>query len=460
MSTLNKLFLCFFCSVFLTSGALATVFPPDSIKVTTSSVQEPLPTDGDSVYSKDIDVSNSSNGDFSGSVTDYFDSLKSVNANTTSDNPKIIKIWFYRSILTHSIGFGCDDLTKSFSNIKIKALGSGEEVRYTKDLSSDSTKRNSYLVEMPLLAANGFQIEFHTTDEVNLSNLIIFKTRDVHATLSAAKDNDEIVDITATDSGNLRVANAEDGLSIAKGDVSGSSLVHKFGNAPDFDAADGFVTIWDGADDADIDQMNYVYSTTAAIDSISSSSGSDTFDLEIQGLDANYELVVQTITLTGQTRKALDTNLIRVFRLKNVGTADNVGHVYCYENTTLSSGVPVDSTKVRAILQPGNNQTLMAVYTVPAGKTAYVRSWYVATAGANKSSNYIMRLEVRPFGQVFQLKHLSSISDAGSSSEQHAYVDPPKYTEKSDIEMQISMTASGATAGSVSGGFDLVLVDN
>jgi uncharacterized protein YcnI len=79
----------------------------------------------------------------------------------------------------------------------------------------------------------------------------------------------------------MKVSNAEDGLAIAKGDVSNTTFIHKFGAASDFDFADGSVTVWDGADDADIDQMQYVYSTTAAIDSISSSSASDTFDVEV-----------------------------------------------------------------------------------------------------------------------------------------------------------------------------------
>lgn len=152
-------------------------------------VQYPLSVDGGRVYVKDIDLSNSDNGDFSGAVADYFDSLKSVNSDASATNPKVIKIWFNESIQTSSIGFGCDDLGKSFSNIVIKALGSGEVVRYTKDdFADDDTKRNSQVIEVSPLKLNGIIIEFHTADEVGLSNLIIFKSQNVNARIQALNE--------------------------------------------------------------------------------------------------------------------------------------------------------------------------------------------------------------------------------------------------------------------------------
>jgi hypothetical protein len=423
-------------------------------------VQYPLPTDGDSVYEKDINVSRSDNGGFSGEVVDYFNNLTSVNSDPNSTNPKTIKVWFNRSLQTHALGFGCDDLTKSFSNIVFKALGSGDEVRYTKDLSTDSTKRNSFLLELPSIALNGFIVEFHTADEVGLSNLIMFKQTDTHATLSAENPNGDQVDIGASAAGNLKVTDAENGLAIAKGEVSGSTFIHKFGNAPDFDQSDGVVTIWDGADDAHINQMNYVYSSTDDIDSVSSDDAGDTFDLQVFGLDANYNEINEIVTLQGQTRVPLVNSYLRVFRMVNTNSTDNVGHVYCYVNGAITGGIPDDPTTVRAVIQPGNNRTLMAVYTVPAGKTGYMRDWYAATSGANRNSNYPMQLRARKLGGVFQLKHIWSLADNGTSSYQHKFEEPEVFTEKTDIEVRGEMTTSGGTLASVAAGFDLVLVDN
>jgi hypothetical protein len=282
----------------------------------------------------------------------------------------------------------------------------------------------------------------------------------IKAILAAKANGEGYMNITATKSGNLRVANVEDGLSIAKGDVSGTSFVHKFGAAPDFDTVDGSVTIWDGADDEEINQMRLQYSTSADIDTVSSTSASDTFVLQLQGLGSNYELITQRVTLNGTSQVTLTTKLIRIFRMKNTGSADNVGHIYVYVNGTATGGIPDTSADVRAVMQPGKNQTLMAVYTVPSGYTGYMRDWYASIAGPSKSSEYAIELRARQQGGAFQLKHITSIQDGGTSYVQHNYDDPERFTEKVDIEMRAQALVGGVRGAAIAAGFDIVLVQN
>ena len=289
----------------------------------------------------------------------------------------------------------------------------------------------------------------------------------VKAVLSAKIEGDGFVNIQATESENLRVTDAESGLAIAKGDVVGTSFIHKFGEAPDFDSTDGIVTIWDGADDGVLGggAMVYTYSSTADIGLISSSNAGDTQDIEIQGLDTNGDLVTQTITLTGQTDVDISgvggTDLKRVFRMINRNSSDLAGVVYLRTNgSTQTAGVPDTANTVRAIINNGNNQTLMAIYTVPAGKTGYMRDWYAATAGGNRSSNYKIRLKARPDGEVFQLKHTSAVAENGTSAYQHDYNEPEVFSAGTDIEMTVATTDTPITGAAVSGGFDIVLVNN
>ena len=279
--------------------------------------------------------------------------------------------------------------------------------------------------------------------------------------LSGQIAGDGFTNIGASDSGNLKTTDAENGLAIAKGEVVGTTFVHKFGNAPDFDAADGEITVWDGAEDGMAwELMGYVYSVTADIDSISSSDTSDAQEITLTGLDINYLEVTQTAILIGQTRVALKTDLIRVYRAFNSSSVNLSGHVMIYVNGALSGGVPTTNADIRAIIDPVNQQTEMAVYTIPAGKTGYMRDWYGATSGANRDSNYPLKLVSRDFGGVFRVKHNSAISDAGTSNHQHNYQEPEIFLEKTDIEMRATVTAAGVTGASFAAGFDIVLVDN
>jgi hypothetical protein len=283
----------------------------------------------------------------------------------------------------------------------------------------------------------------------------------VKAVLTAKQDGDGFANINSTASGNLKTTDAESGLAIAKGDVAGTSFIHKFGNAPSFSTGDGIVTIWDAADGSGSAQYQYNYSTTADIDSISSSDAGDTQIIEIQGIDADYNLVIQTITLTGQATQILATPLLRVFRMKNNNSANLAGNVFLYINgAAVVNGVPSVPSTIRAGIETPNNQTLMAIYTVPAGKTAYMRDWYAATAAGNKNATYKIVLKARPQGGVFQTKHVSSISDIGTNAYQHKYEEPEVFAEKTDIEMTVQLLSTGVSGASISAGFDVVLIDN
>ena len=321
---------------------------------------------------------------------------------------------------------------------------------YTNGVAAQSVFRMQIQFKLTYVKPSSHRIQdgISTDDDAEL----------VKAVLTGEDPDGHFHNIQATHDGNLTISDNSSGLSIAQGEVTGTSFIHKFGDAPDFDIGDGFVTVWDGAEDGTAwECMQYVFSTSAAIDSLSCSDAGDTVDIEIQGLDSNYGLVTQTLTLTGQARVPLTTNLIRVHRAKNVGSTDLVGHVFVYENDTLTGGVPDDPTLIRAIIHPQHNQTLMAVYTIPAGKTGYMRSWFAGTAGTVKTSAHEIHIAARPFGQVFQTKHVSSIIANGSSHLNHHYTEPEVFTEKTDIEIHVN-TDTNAVA--ISGGFDIVLVDN
>ena len=281
----------------------------------------------------------------------------------------------------------------------------------------------------------------------------------VKAAITGENGNGDWHNVKVTKDGYLAISDNSSGLAIAQGNVTGVEPEHKFGNSPDFDIIDGEVTITDSADDAALwELMNYVYSTAADIDSISSSSSGDTgVTLEIFGLDGNLDKVMQSKSLDvtdSQNRVALDTPLKRVQRVKNISNGvDLNGTAIVYVNTALTTGIPTDKTKIRAVIHPDNNQTEMSVITVPNGHTGHMRQWWVGSSGAKKDSKHTMKIFARPLNQVFQLKHRQNFTSETPVS--LAYKDPVKYEAGTDIEMRVDTDADGV---GVSGGFDMVFV--
>ena len=234
-------------------------------------------------------------------------------------------------------------------------------------------------------------------------------------------------------------------LEAASGNNTGMTSVNKFGrnSAVDIGVQE---TIWDGSN-------AYSFPATALMTSISQTADQAALNggtIEIQGLDANWDLVVQTATLgtPSTTVVTLTTPLIRCFRMKVL------------ENVVTTSPIRVHNageTVDYAIIGIGNNQTLMAIYTVPAGKTAYMTSYYATVnpgTNLNPTSNPIrLWVQDNANGYAPQIKHVLGLVDGNF---QHYFNPYFRVTEKSDI--YITATPVGKAAD-VSAGFDLIVVD-
>ena len=232
---------------------------------------------------------------------------------------------------------------------------------------------------------------------------------------------------------------------MAAGDIPGASTVNKFGR--DAAATTTEFPVWDGS-------TTYTWPTSATITHIRSavdSAATQGLEIQVQGLDANYDLSIETYNLDGTdstTEVALSPPLIRCFRMKVTDGTD--------ADENIQAG-PTGFATQQAIITAGYNQTLMAIYTVPAGKTAYLNNYFAdmnRTGGATATCDFT--LWARPFGQVFQVKNTAGTINVGSSHFQHVFDTPLVFSEKTDI--YVSALASAAV--DVSAGFDLILVDD
>lgn len=241
----------------------------------------------------------------------------------------------------------------------------------------------------------------------------------------------------------LKVETTPYGYQIAEGNVPDHALYLKFGLNETVGA--DLETVWQGS-------TLYSYLTSASVVKISSSDvnddvgGTGALTVQIYGLDANYAEQNETITLDGQTAVNTSKSYLRIHRmivLSAGGTGSNEGVIYAGTGT-ITAGVPANKY---ALISAGNNQTLMALWTVPSGKTAYMTSLFTSSAIANKT--VLICLFIRPFGEVFQVKQVFNTIASVTLRE---FIFPLKVLEKSDIEIRASTSGGG---GSVSAAFDL-----
>lgn len=152
-------------------------------------------------------------------------------------------------------------------------------------------------------------------------------------------------------------------LDIARGHWNNVKAKHIFG----FNRTIGtsFETIFN--DGGGIYQFPSAAITLTAV----SSSAADTMDLVIEGLDADYNPVIDTVTLTGTV--AASSN-IQFFRINNayIAGGENAGNI-----TIANGGVTY------AYIEANTGVSQNAIYTVPAGCKMYINNVQFSSGTAN-----------------------------------------------------------------------------
>ena len=233
------------------------------------------------------------------------------------------------------------------------------------------------------------------------------------------------------------------GIQVASGDVDGVSSIEKFGRGTI--ANNTLATLWDGTEL--YDYLNTATTVTVTSDELDDApAGAGAHDVEIQGLDADYNLVVETVNI-GDTSVA---EFLRVFRVR---VKHSGSHGTNWGDITVAGG-----GKTLAVIDggpnngPGIGQTFMCVYTVPAGKTAYLTQWAVSSGKQNADT--LATFVARSFDNgswntkdVVEIQANNYIKD---------YKVPLKFDEKTDIEVRAFSDSGSSTAST----FNLILIDN
>ena len=197
-----------------------------------------------------------------------------------------------------------------------------------------------------------------------------------------------------------------------------------------------------GTDEETVWSQGGIYSSlsSASVLKVSSSNDSDTSTLTIEGLDANYDEISESVTITGQTAVNTSNSFLRVNRM--FVTADEpTGDIYAGTGT-VSSGVPANKY---GKIDAGENQTLQSVYSVPRNHTAYIFNMTISsgTTAANKfaTARFVLRTQ--------------TVTTLHNNFAQYVLGVPIAMPAKSDIEMR-ALVSSGSD--SISGTFSYVIV--
>ena len=234
-------------------------------------------------------------------------------------------------------------------------------------------------------------------------------------------------------------------LEVQQGKIPGYSMVNKFGYNPSIGSG-SFETIWETGDEYPW-QSSAVTVDVVSDDTNDDVAGTGARTLRIQGLDGSYNFAEETVDMDGTTTVTTTQTFLRVFRMsvQTAGTSgNNIGNI----SVTYTGG-----SDVAATISPGNGQTLMCLYTIPAGYTGYLLSIDVSSGKDQEMDFKFIQRDNSVTNAAFQTKQFLNVRGGQTSVIFNAINIIP---QKSDIYV----SGKGSSTSSASASFDLLLVQD
>ncbi len=220
------------------------------------------------------------------------------------------------------------------------------------------------------------------------------------------------------------------GLNIARGLVKGVTGLSISG----YSSAVGgtFVPLWEI-------NGSYTYFSSAQVVRVWSDSASDTnVSILISGLDANYDIITETVVLTNGTTGVLGTKqFLRINNLTTVGAVNAIG--------TIRAGSSDKSITLAGIVD-GNGRSQMSLYTVPNGYTFYLSQVNLYTnSNGSQYVNYRSYTQ-QPNGLTTKVLQFPLTTQYNSVK-----IVPRPYASKTDIQWQCNSTGTSQVGIQIEG---------
>jgi len=221
-------------------------------------------------------------------------------------------------------------------------------------------------------------------------------------------------------------------LQVSRGQIYGHSALTIFGYNTNITSTTSPqatpVPIWENA-------ATYVYPTTATTMTVVSSSNADVCNMQISGLDANFNPITEVVRVNGTTGVTTAKSYLRINNLSLL-TAPS-GYITNQGTITVKQ-----STNVVAQINAGIGKSQSTIYTVPAGYTFYLEIVEVNTDNGYGGSN--MYYQVQAINNAIGVE--TTILQQAFTSLYTIYRSqvPFLYSEKTDLQWQVGTSNSSA----------------
>ena len=228
-------------------------------------------------------------------------------------------------------------------------------------------------------------------------------------------------------------------LQVARGQILEHATVFKFGFNPDVNSTEE--TIWDVGG-------IYAYPSSAVAMTVTTDAGTPANDNGVKvivfGLDEDYNEVSQEVTLAGSGTATTTQTFIRVFRAYVSGSQAPTGNLNITNGGTTYARITVEE-----------NQTLMALWTVPAGYTGFLDHVNIATGTTNANQYITAQIIQRQLDGVFRVMMKQTLGSGGVADFLLRY--PILVPEKTDVEVR---AVSSGSSNLISANFSMVYIKN
>lgn len=188
--------------------------------------------------------------------------------------------------------------------------------------------------------------------------------------------------------------------------------------------------------------------TVSSDDAADASAGTGAREVLITGLDSNYDVAVETVTMNGTTAVTTANSYLRINELEVItaGTGEQNAGVVFIGTGTVTSGKPAN---VFGLIDKEENLSHHSFWTVPRGFTAYI-PFYSVTSYGSASSVADCRFRVRRDSFLFRTIHRFKVTRGTTPK---PFFVPIKLEERTDFQL-----LARADTGNIDVGCDINLI--